>query len=95
MDPLGSIPPEKREIARAALAAALGSVVPYAVTPISGGASGALLFRVDAAGRDHLLRVEGTPSPLRNPHQYESLRIAAEAGIAPGLLISMTPTASR
>jgi hypothetical protein len=29
------------------------------------------------------LRVEGEPSPLRNPHQYVSMRIAAEAGIAP------------
>jgi hypothetical protein len=30
-----------------------------------------------------LLRVEGEPSPQRNPYQYESMRIAAEAGIAP------------
>jgi hypothetical protein len=30
-----------------------------------------------------VLRVEGEPSPLRNPHQYAAMRIAAEAGIAP------------
>jgi tRNA A-37 threonylcarbamoyl transferase component Bud32 len=30
-----------------------------------------------------VLRIEGPASPLRNPHQYVSLRIAAEAGIAP------------
>lgn len=29
------------------------------------------------------MRVEGEPSPLRNPYQYESMRIAANAGIAP------------
>jgi hypothetical protein len=29
------------------------------------------------------MRIEGEPSPLRNPHQYLSMRIAAEAGIAP------------
>jgi aminoglycoside phosphotransferase (APT) family kinase protein len=27
--------------------------------------------------------MEGRPSPLRNPHQYLSMRIAADAGIAP------------
>ena len=27
--------------------------------------------------------MEGPASPLRNPHQYLSMRIAAEAGIAP------------
>src|SRR5204863_2326269 len=37
-------------------------------------------------GRRYLLRIEGTPSPLRNPHQYVSMRIAAEAGIAPSIL---------
>ena len=34
-------------------------------------------------GRSYLVRVEGAASPLRNPHQYVSMRIAAEAGIAP------------
>ena len=43
------------------------------------------MFRIDAGGRRYVLRVEGTPSPLRNPHQYQSMRIASEAGIAPRL----------
>jgi hypothetical protein len=30
-----------------------------------------------------LLRIEGPASALRNPHQYASMQIAAEAGIAP------------
>jgi hypothetical protein len=30
-----------------------------------------------------MLRVEGPASPLRNPHQYVSMRIAADEGIAP------------
>jgi len=68
------------------LAAVFGSAPIGAVTPISGGASGASIFRVEVDGRHCLLRIEGPPSPLRNPHQYVSLRIAAEAGIAPRLL---------
>ena len=50
---------------------------------LTGGATTASTFRVEAGGRRYLLRMEGEPSPLRNPHQYVSMRIAAEAGIAP------------
>lgn len=53
--------------------------------PVGGGASGAFPFRVDLRGRRYLVRLEGPASPLRNPHQYQSMRIAAEAGIAPRL----------
>ena len=53
------------------------------MTPITGGASGASTFQLHLGDRRFLLRLEGHPSPLRNPHQYVSLRIAAEAGIAP------------
>lgn len=72
-----------REIVSRALVAAFGSAPIGAVTPLAGGASGASPFRVEVNGRRYLVRVEGEPSPLRNPHQYVSLRIAAEAGIAP------------
>jgi hypothetical protein len=71
------------EVVRSALVAAFGSAPISTITPIAGGASAASTFRVDAAERRYLLRVEGQPSPLRNPYQYISMRIAAEAGIAP------------
>jgi aminoglycoside phosphotransferase (APT) family kinase protein len=71
------------ETVRSALKAAFGSVRIQAIEPIGGGASGAFPFRVDIAGRRHVVRIEGPRSPLRNPHQYESMRVAAEAGIAP------------
>jgi hypothetical protein len=74
-----------RETARSALNAAFGSVEVGAVTPIPGGASGAFPFRVEIGGRSYLVRVEGPASPLRNPRQYDSMRIAAQAGIAPKL----------
>jgi aminoglycoside phosphotransferase (APT) family kinase protein len=73
------------ETARSALKAAFGSDPVGAMAPVGGGASGAFPFRADVAGRTYLVRVEGDPSPLRNPHQYESMRIAAEAGLAPRL----------
>ncbi len=68
---------------RSAVDAALGSVAISAISPVGGGASGAFPFRVEVDGRIYLVRIEGPASPLRNPHQYESMRIAAEAGIAP------------
>jgi aminoglycoside phosphotransferase (APT) family kinase protein len=80
-----SVPGERREQVRAALAAAFGSSAVDALQPIGGGASGALTYRVEAAGRSYLLRIETRRTPLRNPHQYECMRIASEAGIAPAL----------
>ena len=74
-----------REAVHAAVAAAFGTAAIDAIVPVSGGASGAFPFRVDVGGRRYLVRVEGEASPLRNPHQYSSMRIAAEAGIAPRL----------
>jgi aminoglycoside phosphotransferase (APT) family kinase protein len=76
---------EQRENVRSALVAAFGSDSVGTVTPIAGGASTASTFRLEVRGRRYLLRVEGEPSPLRNPHQYLSMRIAAEAGIAPDI----------
>ncbi len=85
-DSLDTIPAAQRETARSALAAAFGSAPIGAITPIYGGATSALLFRVESGGGAYLLRMEGEPSPLRNPHQYVSMRAAAEAGFAPRLL---------
>src|SRR5712671_248859 len=78
-----SLSAERREHARSALVGAFGRAPIDAITPVTGGASTASTFRVDTGGRRYVLRVEGPPSPLRNPHQYVSMRIAAEAGIAP------------
>jgi aminoglycoside phosphotransferase (APT) family kinase protein len=82
-DPFDSLSAEQRENARSALIGAFGQAPIDAITPIAGGASTASTFRVETGERRYLLRVEGEPSPLRNPHQYVSMRIAAEAGIAP------------
>jgi hypothetical protein len=81
-DCFNALPDAHRETARSVLSAAFGSVPIGAITPIAGGATSASVFRVEAGGRRYLLRMEGEPSPLRNPHQYVSMRIATEAGIA-------------
>jgi aminoglycoside phosphotransferase (APT) family kinase protein len=82
-DPFGAVSDSHRETARAALVGAFGSVPVNAITPLSGGISSASVFQVDVGGRRYLLRLEGQPSPLRNPHQYLSMGIASKAGIAP------------
>ncbi|WP_342711795.1 phosphotransferase [Bradyrhizobium sp. B124] len=85
MSNLDTLQSEQRDAAHAALREVIGRAAIDAVTPISGGATSARLFRIDAGGKNYLLRIEGGLSPLRNPYQYVSLRIAAEAGIAPRL----------
>ena len=76
---------QQRENVRSALVAAFGSDSVGAVTPVTGGMTTASTFCLEARGRHYLLRVEGEPSPLRNPHQYVSICIATEAGIAPAI----------
>jgi hypothetical protein len=75
----------QRAAAHAALRAVLGTVPVEAAVPLTGGITTAAVFRIDAGGRRYVLRVEGTPSPMRNPYQYQSMRIASDAGIAPRL----------
>ncbi|MBA2398904.1 MAG: phosphotransferase [Bradyrhizobium sp.] len=81
----GMFPIAHRDSAAAALAAAFGSAPIGAVTAMAGGATTASVYRVEVGERRYLLRIEGEPSPLRNPHQYVSMRIATEAGIAPAI----------
>jgi aminoglycoside phosphotransferase (APT) family kinase protein len=82
-DLLAGLPTACRETVRFALKAAFGPSEPATIAPVGGGASGALPFKVEIRNRQYLVRVEGSPSPLRNPYQYESMRIAADAGISP------------
>jgi aminoglycoside phosphotransferase (APT) family kinase protein len=82
---LENVPVERRDTAHAALSAAFGSSAIDALQPVAGGASGALTYRVDSDDKSYLLRIETRRSPLRNPHQYDCMRIASDAGIAPAL----------
>jgi hypothetical protein len=74
------------DVVRSALAAAFGRARIGSIVALTGGATTAAVYRIEVGERRYLLRIEGQPSPLRNPHQYVSMRIAAEAGIAPKIL---------
>ncbi len=82
------LPPEKREAARRAVAAAFGDAAIDKAARLPGGAAGpAAVIRLTMQGADYLLRVEGPPSPMRDPRRhYVCLEIAADAGVAPRLL---------
>ncbi|HYD04770.1 MAG TPA: phosphotransferase [Reyranella sp.] len=80
---LGVVDPVHRETLRQALDACFGRAAVDGLVPLAVGASAGAILRVDSGGRRYLLRIEGPRSPLRYPHQYEALRMAAEAGVAP------------
>jgi hypothetical protein len=53
---------------------------------VTGGGSGALIYRIEAASRPYLLRIETAAPAHGNPQRgYTCMRMAADAGIAPAL----------
>ncbi len=82
-EPFAALPTAQRDAACSAISAVLGSAAMVNVRPVAGGVSGAVVLLIETGDRRFVLRMEGPASPLRNPHQYVSMRIAAEAGIAP------------
>ncbi len=82
-DPFAALPIAQRETASSAITAVLGSAAVINVRPVTGGVSGAAVLLIETGDRRFVVRMEGPAGPLRNPHQYASMRIAAEAGIAP------------
>lgn len=79
---LSIVPEQHRDNAETAIRAAFGDDASR-IEVVTGGASGALTFRVQATAGPHLLRIETIQGPLRNPHQYACMQIAADAGVAP------------
>ncbi len=84
-DPLDVVPAEHRETVAAAVATAFGPKLLSRLSPLGGGASGALLYQATVAGAEYVVRLEARRSPFRNPHQYVCMQTASEAGIAPPL----------
>jgi len=82
-DPFEAFPMAHRDKARAALVTTFGAAPIGEVVMLTGGVTTASVCRVEVDGRNYTLRIEGEPSPLRNPFQYQSMRLAAEAAIAP------------
>jgi hypothetical protein len=83
---LDQIAAERRDAVQAALTAAFGLTPVQALAPVTGGASGALTYRLEIAGRPYLLRIETARDFFRNPARgFECMRIASDAGVAPTL----------
>lgn len=80
-----SAPPDPPPAVRKALNAAFGTDVLDSWAPLSGGLSGAGLWRIRVGGIAYLLKVEAPERDgLRDPHRsYACLKLAAEACLAP------------
>jgi hypothetical protein len=80
------IPADKRQAVARALQVVFGTTEFDALTPLTAGMSGALVYRVVVEGRPALLRIEGDRDALHDPtRQYACLATAADAGVAPPL----------
>src|SRR6185437_9235328 len=81
------IPPERRRAVEHALRGAFGDAPVSDLAIVNGGASGAKIFRVEAAGGAWLLRLESNVGGLHDPvRQYACMGTAAQAGVAPRVL---------
>ena len=81
---LTSIPESRREAVDRALMGAFGTTTLDAVTPISGGLSGAGLFRIRVGGIAYVLRLEPPAHSFGDPARgFVCMRIAADAFLAP------------
>lgn len=79
-----SVSPAQRPAVAKALLSAFGTQALDGWTPLSGGLSGAEVWRVRVGGVAYLLRVETGRDGLRDAHRaYACLRLAAEACLAP------------
>lgn len=77
---------ERRTAIDRAMATAFGAPVITSMAPVTGGMSGAAVFRLHVEGADHLLRVEPPGDAFRDPVRgFRCMSIAADAGLAPRL----------
>lgn len=82
---LDVVPEEYREIVAAAVEGA-GIGEPSSCAPVTGGASGALTYRVDTSRAAHLVRIETARDYFRNPERsYACMLAAAKVGVAPAV----------
>lgn len=79
-----SFPDPQRPAVDRALAAAFGTTELDSVRPLTGGLSGASIYKVRVGGIAYLLRVEGSRDAFRDPGRwYGCMRTAAAAFLAP------------
>lgn len=79
-----AFPDPKRPAIERALLAAFGTTDVDSAVRLTGGLSGALIFRIRVGGIAYLLRIEGTRDAFRDPARwYGCMAIAAGAFLAP------------
>lgn len=79
-----TLSPHDLPTVRKSLEAAFGTARLDACQPLSGGLSGASLFKIQVGGISYLLRIEPERDALRDPHRgYRCLGLASEACLAP------------
>lgn len=80
------IPESKQEVVGRALREAFGVDAFDEIRALSGGLSTALVYRIVVRGKPYLLRAIMKTDAMNDPtRQYACMKIAAEAGIAPGV----------
>jgi Phosphotransferase enzyme family len=81
---IDAIPEARRDGVHTALSAAFGTWEVGALQPISGGVSGALIFRFDVRERTYVLRIEPERvAPHHRRRGFTCMAAAAAAGVAP------------
>jgi len=82
-----SIPADRQPAVRRALMSAFGTETCDSVVRLTGGLSGAGVFRIRVGGIAYLLRIEAADGGMFAPELwYPAMRIAAEAALAPRLV---------
>ncbi|MBS0334170.1 MAG: phosphotransferase [Proteobacteria bacterium] len=80
------IPESHRAAVERGLLAAFGATEPDAIAPMSGGMSGAAVFRIRVGGLGYVLRLTLARDELRDPARgVACMRIAAQACLAPAV----------
>lgn len=81
---LSAIPEVRRDAVRRGLIAAFGTHELDSIVPVSGGFSGAAVYRIRVGAIAYILRIETSRDAFRDPHRaYACMSIAAAGMIAP------------
>ncbi|MBU4435058.1 MAG: phosphotransferase [Alphaproteobacteria bacterium] len=82
-----TLPEHHRPAVARGLTAAFGACALESISPLSGGLSGAAVFRIAVDGFAYLLRIQNGRDAIRDPARgHACMKIAAEAGLAPRVL---------
>lgn len=86
MSAYANLPAERRPAIKRALQKTFGTAELDGAVRLTGGLSGAGVFRIRLGGVAYLLRLEGARDMFRDPHRgYACLRLAADACLSPRL----------